>query len=311
MSNLIELVDICKSYRNNAILKNVNMKVEKGKVYGLVGRNGAGKTTIMKIILGLTDYNSGYILFNNQVITPKKDNYFKAKIGFLIDQASCYSDLTVYQNLMLFHSLKNESSKCYSVDEVITLLNLTQYKNVKYTHLSMGNKQRVLIAIALLNKPELLILDEPLNGLDPQGVIEIRKLIKVLAKEYKMTIIISSHVLDELSKVIDIIGIINNGSMLLEENLDNLNTHFSNEMIIIFDENNIDDYIKAKHIIKNLGYVYKESRDYLITITNFDKDSRIDLFKNLVADNIVPLEYKFNNTTLEKYYFDVLEEVVN
>lgn len=262
---MIKLKNINKYYGEFHVTKNLNLHVNEGEIYGLIGKNGAGKTTIFKIILGLSDFADGELSIKgskekNELLLNRK------KIGFFIGK-NFFDYLDARENLNYYKRLKGINNK----DEVERVLNIVGLKDTKakYKTFSMGMKQRLGIANAILGNPEILILDEPTNGLDPQGIADIRNLIKKLNEEYKMTIIVSSHILGELEHTANRFGIVHEGKILKEITKDNL--EFESDTI----ELKVSDLRKAREI--------------------------------LIANQIEILQEKSSNKTLEDYYFELVE----
>lgn len=205
--SVISLKGIEKSYGTHKVLTDVNLEIQKGDIFGLVGKNGAGKTTLFKVILGLSPYQSGTV----ELCGSGKDlEAGRKKIGFLVG-ANYFNYLNARQNLEYYRRLKGIKDK-NEVDRVLKIVELDQVKK-PVRRFSMGMKQRLGIANALLGMPEVLILDEPTNGLDPQGIADIRELVQKLNQEYGMTVIISSHILGELQHTAHRFGIVNNGTV--------------------------------------------------------------------------------------------------
>lgn len=239
---VISLENIVKSYGKHEVLKGVNLNIEKGQIYGLIGKNGAGKSTIFKVILGLTDYTSG-----NMHIGDEGDDIAQGreKIGFFVGN-NYFTKMDARQNLMYFAELKGIKNKKEEVDRVLEAVGLKGVKT-KVGGFSLGMRQRLGIANAILGTPEILILDEPTNGLDPQGIADIRELIKWLNKEYGMTIIVSSHILGELQNTAHRFAILNNGSIVKE---------ISEEEMLAAPEYvrvKVSDVEKAKSILEEAG----------------------------------------------------------
>lgn len=200
-------------------LDNINLSVEKGSIYGFLGPNGAGKTTTLRLLLGLLKNQQGTIRLFDKDIATDRIGILK-KVGSLIEQPSLYGHLTAKENLEVYY-------KIYGIDRsrieaVLRLVDLSDTGSKKARQFSLGMKQRLSIALALLHKPELLILDEPTNGLDPNGIIETRELIKRLNKEEAVTIIVSSHILAEVERMASHVGIIHKGKMLFQGSLSEL-----------------------------------------------------------------------------------------
>lgn len=219
---IIKTAALSKHYNDQIVVKDVSMTIPKGKIYGLLGRNGAGKTTIMKMLLGLAEASSGEIVLFSQA--PKKNPSVYSRIGNIIETPSFYPYLSGPENLKVFSKLKGQTQR-NSVEKALKLVDLTHAEHKRFANYSLGMKQRLGIANALMNDPELLILDEPTNGLDPIGIVEIRKLLKELAVVHGKTILISSHQLSEIEQIADIIGILHDGELLEECDLEKIAQH--------------------------------------------------------------------------------------
>ncbi|MGL4363520.1 MAG: ABC transporter ATP-binding protein [Cellulosilyticaceae bacterium] len=220
MSNIIQTTKLSKSYHTAVCVKDLDLKVKTGSIYGFLGPNGAGKSTTLKMLLGLTRPTKGEIHIFDQLLTPKNRLSILRDTGSLIESPSYYAHLTGEENLRIFQTLKNVPKS--HIDEVLRTVRLENQKHKKVSHYSLGMKQRLGIATALLGQPKLLILDEPTNGLDPAGIQEIRELITTLPKQYGMTVVISSHILNEIDQVADDIGIIHQGELVFQDSLENL-----------------------------------------------------------------------------------------
>jgi len=209
MSIILETKGLTKKYKNGIALDNVSIQVEKGKVYGLLGPNGAGKSTLLKIITRAIPKRSGEVMFENHLLAADDVK----RIGAIIEHPAIYPNLTAYENLEVITTLLNIDRK--KIDEVLSIVSLTNTGKKLAKEFSLGMKQRLGIAMALINSPSLLILDEPTNGLDPVGIQELRELIKTLSGQ-GITIILSSHILSEVGQIADKIGILNKGRLSYE-----------------------------------------------------------------------------------------------
>lgn len=205
--------------REAKTLDDINLLVEKGSIYGFLGPNGAGKTTTLRLILGLLRRQAGSIELFGSDFDQNRINIL-SRLGSLIEQPSLYGHLTAKENLEIYRRLYKADAK--RISEVLQLVGLADTKNKKAKQFSLGMKQRLSIAVALLPNPELLILDEPTNGLDPNGIIETRELIKRLNKEFGVTILVSSHILAEVEKMASHVGIIHKGRLLFQGTLPEL-----------------------------------------------------------------------------------------
>lgn len=211
---------LTKKYGDITAVENINLNVRKGRIYGLLGRNGAGKTTIMKMVLGLISISSGEIeIFGKQLKGNEKDIY--TRIGSIIETPGFYSYLTGTENLEIFSRLRGTIKKD-AVKGALEIVGLPYKDKKPFSSYSLGMKQRLGIANAILNDSEILILDEPTNGLDPVGIVEIRKFLQSLCHEQGKTIIISSHILSEISLLADDIGILHDGHLLKEISMNEL-----------------------------------------------------------------------------------------
>lgn len=213
MEYLLATEDLSKQYGRQKAVSRVSMHVRKGEIYGLIGRNGAGKTTILKMLSGLAKTSEGNIsLFRK---TGREAIELRDRIGTLIENPGVYTNMSAYENL----KIKCLAMGVHGKDAIKEILHIVGLENVgkkRVKNFSLGMKQRLGIALALIGSPDLLILDEPINGLDPQGIVEIREIIEKLNREQGITFIISSHILEELSKIATKYGIIHNGILLQE-----------------------------------------------------------------------------------------------
>ena len=231
MEYLVKTNGLTKKYETQTVVKNVDLHVRPGTIYGLLGRNGAGKTTIMKMMLGLTKITEGSITLFGKSLCDENKRKIYPRIGSIIEAPGFYPNLTGTENLKIFSMLRGTVSR----DEVKKALEIVglPYKDKKlYSSYSLGMKQRLGIANAIMHDPELLILDEPINGLDPIGIVEIREFLEKLCKERGKTIIISSHILSEIDLIADDIGIINNGYLIEESSIQKLRD--KNQKYILF-----------------------------------------------------------------------------
>jgi ABC-2 type transport system ATP-binding protein len=212
MTNAISAQGLAKNFGEVKAVKKVDLEVRRGEIYGFLGRNGAGKTTSIRMLLGLIRPSAGEIAIFGESLRKRRLAALK-QVGFLVESATAYPNLTVRENLELQRLLMDAPKA--AVENAIKLLSLEEYADRKSAHLSLGNKQRLSLARALVHSPELLVLDEPANGLDPAGIVEIRGLLRKLADE-GITIFMSSHILAEVDQLADRIGIIHEGSLIEE-----------------------------------------------------------------------------------------------
>lgn len=226
MSNIITTEQLTKRYKKFTAVDNVTLHVQKGSIYGFLGPNGAGKSTTMKMLLGLTAPSGGTFSIDGKHFPENRLAILK-EVGSLIEAPSYYANLTGRENLDIIRRILGLGKK--AVDDALELVGLNEFGNRLAKKYSLGMKQRLGLASALIGRPPILILDEPTNGLDPSGIHEIRNLIKSLPKLYDCTVLISSHMLSEIELMADDIGILNHGRLLFEGSLEDLHHNASRE----------------------------------------------------------------------------------
>lgn len=295
MEFIVETKDLTKKFSNKVAVNKINMHIKKGDIYGFIGKNGAGKTTAMKMILGLLNPSDGEILINGSKELDKE----RRKIGSLIENPGLYKNCTAYENLKRFSIIYGGNDS--DIKDILELVGLADTGKKKAGKFSLGMKQRLGIGIALLGNPELLVLDEPINGLDPAGIKEIRDLLVKLNKERGVTILISSHILDELAKITTTYGIINEGSLIEEVSSEELEENCKRNLMI-----KVNDINKATKILEtnNLLGEYEVKDDRIYLYSNFDKAALINSL--LVKNNIEVSELTNNEIGLEEYFIERL-----
>lgn len=214
---IIETKNLTKMYGTQKSVADLNIHVGKGRIYGLLGRNGAGKTTTMRMLLGLTQPTAGEVVIWNKSLRGNEKKLLP-RIGSLIEAPGFYPNLTATENLRIFATLRGVPN-CHAIKDALDFVGLPYQDKKLFSQYSLGMKQRLAIALAIMHDPELLILDEPTNGLDPIGIAEVRSFIRQLCAERGKTILISSHILSEISLLADDIGILHKGILLEEESL--------------------------------------------------------------------------------------------
>lgn len=291
MEYAIETKSLTRRFGSKVVTDKVNLHVKKGDVYGFIGKNGAGKTTTMKMILGLLYPTSGEIILNG----GENLNSARRRIGSLIETPALYKNCSAFQNLKRFSKLYGGTN-----EEIKEILNFVGLGNTGSKHagaFSLGMRQRLGIAIALLGNPEILILDEPVNGLDPEGIKEIRDLILKVNKEKGVTVLISSHLLDELSKVVTTYGIINNGVLLEEISAEELTEKCGQYSVV-----HVNNAAAAADIINNrLGISCIAVSDTLVRIENGEL-SLVPVIKELIKEGFEIEEAKKVSSSLEDYF---------
>lgn len=272
---ILETKGIDYSYsKNEKILRDINIQVEKGTIYGFLGPNGSGKTTTLSLLLGLLRKQKGSIEIFGKDLTSNRVEILK-RTGSLIESPSLYGHLTAGENLEVYRGVYGASKE--RINEVLKMVNLENTKSKTVKKFSLGMKQRLSIAVALLPNPELLILDEPANGLDPAGMIELRDLLKRLNRE-GMTIIVSSHILSEVERMVTHIGIIFEGRMLFQGSLQELNAIQKKQLQLHINTSNNKAAMEILH-----GYETEEQQDMVaVALTNNEQIAEINrlLLKN-------------------------------
>ena len=229
MEYVVQTNNLSKRFGKEVAVEGLNMKIRKGEIYGFLGPNGAGKTTTIRMLLGLMKASSGTIQIFEKDLHKERINILK-RVGSLVENPSYYPHLTAYENLEALRKILGvPTSRIY---EVLEIVRLSEVANKKVKGFSLGMKQRLGIAASLLNSPELLILDEPTNGLDPSGIIEIRNLIKQLPAETGMTILISSHLLSEIDQMATTVGIVSKGKMIYQDSIEALRMHAKQKILL-------------------------------------------------------------------------------
>jgi len=285
--------------KNQKTLDNINLEVQKGSIYGFLGPNGAGKTTTLRLLLGLLKKQQGSIRVFGKEFDQHRIECLK-HIGSLIEQPSLYGHLTAKENLEIYRKIYGTSKD--RIDYVLQLVALEATGRKKAKQFSLGMKQRLSIAIALLHNPELLILDEPTNGLDPNGIIETRELIKKLNRENGVTIIVSSHMLTEVERMATHVGIIHKGKLLFEGTLPELQNLKNRQSFIQIDtsNNNAALSLLAEHGAQNTnGYVVLTFKEKTITAA---------INKKLVEQHIDVYLLQPKQNDLEQLFIDITSD---
>ncbi len=298
MEYVLETNNLEKKYKDFRALNHANIHIEKGAIYGLIGKNGAGKTTLIRIICGLQKPTNGsYIIYG---VDSSNDNIasVRKRMGAIIETPSIYGEMTARDNLIEQYKLVGMPS-LHGIDELLKLVRLENTGKKKAKNFSLGMKQRLGIAIALASNPDFLILDEPINGLDPQGIIEIRELILKLNKEKRITILISSHYLDELSKIATYYGFLDNGAIIKEISSEELIKKMEHK--IELKVNNQKEFVKYFEENK-ISYEVVDSK----TINVYGKYNLSKFINELSKKNLIVDELHEQEESLENYYMNLI-----
>jgi ABC-2 type transport system ATP-binding protein len=305
-SEIIRTENLSKNYGKVKAVDGISLNVSKGEIYGFLGLNGAGKTTTIRMLLGMIHPTNGESYLMGERVRAGSHNLWN-KVGYLVEIPYSYPELTVRENLEITRRLRFLPDSG-AADSIIQNLKLDNYKDRKAKNLSLGNSQRLGLAKALIHNPEILILDEPSNGLDPAGIVEIRELLLNLAHNKGVTIFISSHILGEISRIATRIGIIHKGKLIQEMDAKELH-QFRNRSLLI----DLEDKTGAKSLLEKEGYNTFVTEDGLIEITNekaiFHPEN---VNSNLVKAGFSPSMLKVEEEELESYFLRIIgqKEVV-
>lgn len=302
VSNVLQIKNLQKVFKDTQVVNLSSLSVQQGEIYGFLGPNGAGKTTTMKMILSLISRTAGEIeVFGQSIGTDKQ---YLNQIGSMIEEPSYYPNLTGYENLLVFQKILGFDKK--NIQETLKIVGLDQPKNKKklVKDYSLGMKQRLALAFALVKKPRLLILDEPTNGLDPAGIHEIRELIIKLAKEQSITVFISTHILPEVEHIADRVGIINHGQLVYEGEIRKIQ---SNKWLEVR-----GDFRGLREAISQVlfGYPCKmlEIQEDKLKLTNLADQQISSLLRDLIVEKVPIYEVKQEQETLESIFLNLTKE---
>ncbi len=295
--NAIEIRNLTKSFGEKQALAGLNMIVPMGSIYGFIGENGSGKSTTEKIICGLIHFSGGEVKLYGKDYT---DSDVRATVGILIEAPGCYPNLTVWNNLMIQATNLSIKNKEDAVREVLKMVRMEGAASNKYKNCSLGMKQRIGIAMALLGKPKLLVLDEPINGLDADGMRIMREILTDITKDNNCTVLISSHILGELEKIATHYGIIRAGKMIIEMTADELEKSCPTFVAI-----KTKDMEKAKELLLNkYSKVLEDEQKEYLRIYDAKVPEEVVLY--LYENNVIVNELKTDKIRLEEYYINLM-----
>ena len=299
-NTVIKLRDISKKRGQTEILNHLNMTVYQKDIYGFIGQNGAGKSTTMKIIMSLIKETQGQL----ELFDSLDNQINRSRIGAIIENPAFYPYMTAYENLKYYVQYKG-IVEINSIEKVLKMVGLENVRKKKYKNYSLGMKQRLGLALALINNPDLLILDEPLNGLDPQGIVELREILSHLNKKYGITMLISSHILDELEMIATRYGFIHQGQMIEEITAEKLQEKL--KKYISLDVENIglaSITLEQKLHTEN----FKVMDDHTIYLYDFVNESSL-VATTLIQEGVILNKMNISNVSLENYYLSLVKGV--
>lgn len=290
----LELKDVCKSFGTKEAVKHLSLTIDKPGVYGLLGTNGAGKTTTIRMILGIIKRTSGTITWNGKEVTRENVNF-----GYMPEERGVYPKTKIFDQLMYFARLKGMKVRdaTEAIDYWLKRLDMEEYRNMLAEKLSKGNQQKIQFIIAVMNDPELIVLDEPFSGLDPVNTEMLSKVVEELVSKNKY-IIMSSHQMSSIEEFCSNLTILNRGNTVLQGNLEEIKESYPSEKIEIISKDNIEE------LIKNQGLEILENREnhYLVRIK--EQTEGQNLFKKLAENNINLSKFEFKKPTLNEIFIE-------
>lgn len=299
----LETRNLSRKYGTKTAVDQVNIHIRPGTIYGLIGKNGAGKTSIMKMILGLIRKNSGEIFFYGKNMEQNRKQLLK-RIGYLIEPSGFYPMLSARENLEIYAKIRGVSRRD-AIEKALDAVGLSYQSPKKFSQFSLGMKQRLALGFAIMNDPEFIILDEPTNGLDPIGIAEIRHYIKMLGIDRKKTILLSSHHLAEVELIADDIGVLHEGKLLTEDSLQKIRKDSRKYIYVESDNSRLASVLLEQNGIRN----YASIGEYGLKIYEEESDS-YQINKLLMESGIQVREIYTKSFNLEEYFKEVLKEEV-
>lgn len=297
---IIRTFNLTRKFGKLIAINSINLEVPKGAVYGFLGPNGAGKTTTIRLLLGLIQPDEGKVFLFNTPVNRQSYALFN-RIGALVESPSLYLHLTGYENLEITRRIIDVPRK--EIDTVLSMVNLDKNASHLAGQYSQGMRQRLGLALALLNKPDLLILDEPINGLDPAGIRWFKDLVLQSNKEYNVTFFISTHILSEIEEIASHIGVISNGKLLFQGSLDKLRSE--EQANILLEVDRLED---AKELLKKAGWSVQSSGEHRIVIIAHDYEDTAKINAFLFQQGFEVTYLKLEKPSLEQKYLQLIHK---
>lgn len=290
----LEIKDVCKNFGIKEAVKHLNLSIDKPGVYGLLGTNGAGKTTTIRMILGIIKKTSGAITWNGKEVKRENVNF-----GYMPEERGLYPKTEIFNQLMYFAKLKGMKVKeaTEAIDYWLKRLDMVEYKSILAEKLSKGNQQKIQFIIAVMNNPELIVLDEPFSGLDPVNTEMLSEVMKELIAQGKY-VIMSSHQMNSIEEFCTDLTILNRGNTVLQGNLEKIKQSYPSEKLEVISSKNIDELLKEQ----NLEVIQNTENHYLIKIKT--ENQGYDLFKKLADSNINVTKFEFKKPTLNEIFIE-------
>ncbi|PKN72790.1 MAG: bacitracin ABC transporter ATP-binding protein [Candidatus Cloacimonetes bacterium HGW-Cloacimonetes-3] len=301
MKEIITTDNLTKHFGSVHAVEGVSLSVRKGEIYGFLGLNGAGKTTTIRMLLGMISPSAGKAYIDGKLVSA--GNYrLWSEVGYIVETPYSYPDLNVRENLELIRVLRKLPDRS-CVDKVMKTLHLTEYADRKARHLSLGNVQRLGLAKALLHNPNILILDEPTNGLDPVGIVETREMLLDISANHGVTVFISSHILGEISRIASRIGIIHEGKLVQEMNHEHLEKLSRKRLLV-----NTLDHHALKQYLQKQAFSYKITMEGQFAIADKTAVAHPEIVaQQLVEAGIPPTLLKVDEEDLESYFLRIID----
>lgn len=297
-SSIISTSHLSKKYGSVLRVSDLDLRVPEGCIYGFLGPNGAGKSTTLKMILGLVRPTAGDIAVFGEPMTRRNRLAILKQVGSLIESPSYYGHLSGEENLRIVQTMRGVPEK--NIREVLEIVRLTDAKDKRAAHYSLGMKQRLGLAAALLGYPRLLILDEPTNGLDPAGIQEMRELIKELPQRFGMTVVVSSHLLAEIDQMADHVGIIREGELVFQDSLTALHSRSKHHLAL-----RTTDNLHAQAILRERRLNVSEGEDGYLVLPLLNDDTTAALAELLVTNSIGVLRLEERQKSLEDIFLEL------
>lgn len=297
-SSIISTSHLSKKYGSVLRVSDLDLRVPEGCIYGFLGPNGAGKSTTLKMILGLVRPTAGDIAVFGEPMTRRNRLAILKQVGSLIESPSYYGHLSGEENLRIVQTMRGVPAK--NIREVLEIVRLTDAKDKRAAHYSLGMKQRLGLAAALLGYPRLLILDEPTNGLDPAGIQEMRELIKELPQRFGMTVVVSSHLLAEIDQMADQVGIIREGELVFQDSLTALHSRSKHHLAL-----RTTDNLHAQQVLRERRLHVSEGEDGYLVLPLLNDDTTAALAEQLVTQSIGVLRLEERQKSLEDIFLEL------
>lgn len=297
---VLEVKDIRKSLGRREIIKGISFSVKEGEIFGFLGPNGAGKTTTIRMMVGLIKPDQGSIKICGEDVVKNSEKAL-GNIGAIVENPEMYTYLTGRQNLNIVADLRGVDRK--AIDEIVELVNLTGRIDDKVKKYSLGMKQRLGLAVCLLSKPKLLILDEPTNGLDPTGILDFREIVKKAARTTNTAVFVSSHILSEVQQLCDVVAFINDGQIQSVESITGGELKNETDTLVIVTK----DPDKSQDIMVNMNSVRDIKREEDIFTVTAEKETACDIVRELVTQGVDVCEIYKKHSQLEQRYMELVE----